>query len=65
VYNPYTDNTNDLNEFKPYTTQYKFKFLAINSLFIFSSDNLKPTSSFSFTYTDKVAPIKNKDLVLD
>ena len=65
VYNLYIDNTDNLNKFKPYTTQYKFKFLAINSLPISSSNDLGPTSSSSFTYADKVMLAKYKDLGLD
>ena len=65
MYNPYTDNTNDLNKLKLYTTQHKFKFLVINSLSIFSSNNLKPINSSSFTYIDKVTPTKSKNLGLN
>ena len=65
VYNLYIDNTNNLNKFKLYTTQYKFKFLVINSLFISSSNNLGPTSSSSFIYMDKVMLIKYKNLGLN
>ena len=65
VYNLYIDNTNDLNKFKLYITQYKFEFLVIDGLSIFSSDNLGPISSSSFIYADKVTLIRYKDLGLD
>ena len=65
VYNLYIDNTNDLDKFKLYITQYKFKFLAIDSFFISSSNNLGPISFSSFIYIDKVMLIKNKDLGLN
>ena len=65
MYNLYIDNTNNLNKFKLYTTQHKFKFLVIDSLPISSSNNLGPISSFFFTYIDKIILIKNKDLGLD
>ena len=65
VYNLYTDNINNLNKLKPYTTQYKFQFLVIDGLSIFNSNNLGPTNSSSFTYIDKVTPVKSKNLVLN
>ena len=65
MYNLYIENTNNLDKFKLYTTQHKFEFLVINSLPIFSSDDLKPTSSSSFAYIDKVILVRSKDLVLD
>ena len=65
MYNPYIDNTNNLNKFKLYTTQYEFKFLAIDSLPISNSNNLGPTSSSSFAYMDKVILAKSKNLGLN
>jgi hypothetical protein len=65
VYNLYIDNTNNLNELKLYITSYKFKFLTINGFSISSSDDLGPISFSSFAYTDKVVPIRSKDLVLN
>ena len=65
MYNPYIDNTNNLNKFKLYIIQHKFKFLVIDSLPIFSSNDLGPTSSSSFTYIDKVTLARSKILVLD
>ena len=65
MYNLYADNTDNLNKFELYTTQYKFEFLVINSLSISSSNDLGPTSSFFFTYVDKVMLIKYKNLGLD
>ena len=54
VYNLYADNTDNLDKLKLYITQYEFKFSAIDSIYIFSSNNLGPTSSSSFAYMDKV-----------
>ena len=65
MYNPYTDNTDDLDKLKPYTTQYKFEFLAIDSLPISSSNDLGPTSSSSFAYADNITPARSEDLGLD
>ena len=65
MYNLYTDNIDNLNKFKLYITQYKFKFLVIDNLPISSNNNLGPTSSSSFTYIDKVILVKSKNLGLD
>lgn len=65
MYNPYADKTDNLDKLEPYTTQYEFKFLAIDGVPISSSNDLGPTSSSSFAYTDKVTPARSKDLVLD
>jgi hypothetical protein len=65
VYNLYADKTDNLDKLKPYITQYKFKFLVIDRVPISSSNNLGPTSSSSFTYIDKVTPVRSKDSVLD
>ena len=65
MYNLYTDNTNDLNKFKPYITQHEFKFLVIDNLLISSNNNLGPNSSSSFIYMDNITLIKSKDLGLN
>lgn len=65
VYNLYADNTNNLDKLKLYITQHEFKFLVIDSFPISSSNNLGPTSSSFFTYTDKVTLVRGKDLGLN
>ena len=65
MYNPYADNTDDLDELEPYTTQHEFEFSAIDGLPISSSNDSGPTSSSSFAYADNVTPARSEDLGLD